>query len=379
MKLFVVGMVLGSGLGYKAKPRQKQYTQPEYPRLGNKLAFQDDFSKLDMNKWHPEITAGGGGNWEFQFYNNDRRTSFVEDNVLYIKPMLTMDYLGMDKDKFLKEGALNLWGNAPGMQCTANAFYGCERSTQGDNIVNPIMSAQLRTVDSFNFKYGRVEIEAKMPRGDWIWPAIWLMPKHHAYGGWPASGEIDIVESRGNLDNCHGDGVSTVSSALHWGTHWSKSMYNLTSGKITSDGTDFSRKFTKFTLEWTQERIRTLADGKVIMDVHFDEPLFKRGKYSKTEFNPWANSEKSRNNAPFDEEFYLILNVAVGGVNGFFPDTPGVRGVRHQEALEEHRRKRLQELLQRQRPMAQDMERRKRPSLFSNGDQERQSLHQLIP
>ncbi|KAJ9088736.1 hypothetical protein DSO57_1020142 [Entomophthora muscae] len=318
--------MLGLSIGDKSKYRQKQYARPKYPGRFNKLAFKDTFSKLDMNKWRPEITAGGGGNWEFQFYNNDRRTSFVEDNVLYIKPMLTMDYLGMDAEMFLKEGGLNLWGNTPGMQCTANGFYGCERSTQGDNIVNPIMSAQLRTANSFNFRYGRVEIEAKLPRGDWIWPAIWLMPKHHAYGGWPASGEIDVVEARRNSDNCHGDGISTVASTLHWGTHWSKSMYELTTGKAKSGGSDFSRKFTKFTLEWTQEHIRTLADGKVILDVRFDEPFFKRGNYSKTEFNPWANSEKSRNNAPFDEEFYLILNVAVGGVNGFFPDTPGYGG-----------------------------------------------------
>ncbi|KAJ9076332.1 3-glucan binding protein [Entomophthora muscae] len=289
--------MLGLSIGDKSKYRQKQYARPKYPGRFNKLAFKDTFSKLDMNKWRPEITAGGGGNWEFQFYNNDRRTSFVEDNVLYIKPMLTMDYLGMDVEKFLKEGGLNLWGNTPGMQCTANGFYGCERSTQGDNIVNPIMSAQLRTVNSFNFRYGRVEIEAKLPRGDWIWPAIWLMPKHHAYGGWPASGEIDIVEARGNSDNCHGDGISTVASTLHWGTHWSKSMYELTTGKAKSGGADFSRKFTKFTLEWTEEHIRTLADGKVILDVRFDEPFFKRGNYSKTEFNPWANSEKSRKNA----------------------------------------------------------------------------------
>jgi len=56
----------------------------------------------------------------------------------------------------------------------------------------------LRTAESFAFKYGRVEVKAKTPVGDWLWPAIWLLPKDQEYGQWPASGEIDIFESRGN-------------------------------------------------------------------------------------------------------------------------------------------------------------------------------------
>lgn len=56
----------------------------------------------------------------------------------------------------------------------------------------------MRTAETFSFKYGRVEIKAKLPKGKWIWPALWLLPKHSIYGNWPASGEIDIMESRGN-------------------------------------------------------------------------------------------------------------------------------------------------------------------------------------
>ena len=72
------------------------------------------------------------------------------------------------------------------------------RSGNGNNYLNPINSARLRTVKSFNIKYARVEVRAKIPRGDWLWPAIWMMPKNAQYGNWPASGEIDIMESRGN-------------------------------------------------------------------------------------------------------------------------------------------------------------------------------------
>ena len=61
------------------------------------------------------------------------------------------------------------------------------------------MSAKITTTESFKFKCGRVEAKDKLLNGDWLWPAIWLLPRHNEYGNWPASGEIDIMESRGNV------------------------------------------------------------------------------------------------------------------------------------------------------------------------------------
>ncbi len=55
------------------------------------------------------------------------------------------------------------------------------------------MSGKLTTVNSFAFTYGRVEVKAKLPKGDWLWPAIWALPRYNEYGEWPASGEIDIM------------------------------------------------------------------------------------------------------------------------------------------------------------------------------------------
>lgn len=73
-------------------------------------------------------------------------------------------------------------------------FYaGCERMAQGQsggNYINPIQSAKLRTIDSVSLRYGKVEVRARLPVGDWLWPAIWMMPKYSAYGSWPASGEF---------------------------------------------------------------------------------------------------------------------------------------------------------------------------------------------
>ena len=102
------------------------------------------------------------------------------------------------------------------------SFYGCERVGDGGNIINPVSSARLRTAHSFAFTYGKVEVRAKLPEGDWLWPAIWMLPLKQGnffwifqdlsvfeifpffcmkkeYGLWPTSGEIDIMESRGNL------------------------------------------------------------------------------------------------------------------------------------------------------------------------------------
>ena len=72
--------------------------------------------------------------------------------------------------------------------------------------MNPIQSARLRTAKSFSFRYGRLEVEAKMPKGDWLWPAVWLLPRYQKYGTWPQSGEIDLLESRGNENLFDGDG-----------------------------------------------------------------------------------------------------------------------------------------------------------------------------
>lgn len=160
------------------------------------VIFFDDFDNFNLSTWQHEITGGGGGNYEFQYYTNNRSNSYVKDGTLYIKPTLTSDKYD---EEFIKHGTLNLEGAYPANLCTAPAWNGCNRvgNYEAGYIVNPIQSARIRTVNSFSFTYGRVEVEAKMPKGDWIWPAIWLLPTDNAYGDWPASGEIDLLESKG--------------------------------------------------------------------------------------------------------------------------------------------------------------------------------------
>src|SRR3546814_18014545 len=77
------------------------------------------------------------------------------------------------------------------------------------------------TQSKFDLKYGRIEWKAKLPRGDWLWPALWLLPTNDKYGEWPASGEIDVMESRGNNLSYTVDdvpaGYDSFASTLHYG------------------------------------------------------------------------------------------------------------------------------------------------------------------
>jgi len=71
---------------------------------------------------------------------------------------------------------MDLWGGSEADKCTTNAFYGCMRTSGAPNYLNPIKSAKVYTSKSFTLKYGTVEVSAKLPKGDWIWPAIWMLP-----------------------------------------------------------------------------------------------------------------------------------------------------------------------------------------------------------
>ncbi|KAG2203113.1 hypothetical protein INT47_004920, partial [Mucor saturninus] len=283
------------------------------------LVFEDHFDTLNFKNWQHEISLSGGGNWEFQYYTNNRTNSYVEDGILYLKPSMTADTVGEDALK--SGGKINLYSGAPSEDCTDNANFGCERMSgpvAGGNYLNPIQSARIRTIDSVTLRYGKVEVRARLPRGDWIWPAIWMLPKYSAYGSWPASGEIDIMESKGNQKSPHGNS-SQIVSTLHWGPHTYLNKYFLTQGEIfAQDGEDdFSEDFHTFGMEWNSEGLRTYVDDTTVLTVDFDQTAWQRGQFTKPTLNPWKGGDIS---APFDQEFYLVMNVAVGGVNGYWPE-----------------------------------------------------------
>jgi len=82
-----------------------------------KVLMRDDFDHFNMTRWKHEITMGGGGNWEFEYYTNNRTNSFVKDGVLHLQPTLTADTVGEDT---VRHGSMDLWGGAPASLCTSN-------------------------------------------------------------------------------------------------------------------------------------------------------------------------------------------------------------------------------------------------------------------
>ena len=288
--------------------------------LESKLVFEDNFDTLDFQKWRHDITLAGGGNWEFQLYDNNRSTTFTKNGLLNIKPVLTEDKIGAQA---VRNGyTYDLWGGSPADQCTANNFYGCSRTSNGNNYINPVMSGKLTTVNSFNFTYGRVEVRAKLPKGNWLWPAIWMLPRYNEYGIWPASGEIDIMESRGNVNypKQSGGGPETFGSALHWGPDYFTNQFSKTFAEKTATNGTFADGFNTFGLYWDNKTIYTYLNNdsnRVLQVNHSTQSYWDRAGISNRS-NPWQYSPNK--NAPFDKPYYIILNLAVGGTGGYFAE-----------------------------------------------------------
>ncbi|TDT70460.1 glycosyl hydrolase family 16 [Hypnocyclicus thermotrophus] len=150
-------------------------------------------------------------------------------------------------------------------------------------------SSRLKTQGKFSFTYGTVEVKAKLPKGKGIWPAIWMLGENISTKGWPDCGEIDIMELLGDnpskiYGTIHGPGYS--------GANGKSSNYTLSSG-------DFSDDFHIFKVEWDITSIKWYVDN----EMYHEE---KRSNISN-----WV----------FDDDFFIILNVAVGGN---WPESPDI-------------------------------------------------------
>lgn len=215
-----------------------------------KLVWSDEFDNGEMpdaTKWTYEVGDGcpqlcGFGNNEKQNYTKARH-----ENVRL-----------MD-GKLIIEAHMENWGNSD--------------FTSGKLISNP----------SGSWKYGKIEVKAKLPEGRGVWPAIWMMPTHKAYGSWPKSGEIDIMEHVGYMkDSIYGTVHTEAFNHIH-GTQ--------KGGQIFKD--NLSKQYHVYGIEWEEDKIDFLVDG-------FSYFTFEKTADRSAEW-------------PFDQEFYLILNVAVGG------------------------------------------------------------------
>ncbi|MBN2011871.1 glycoside hydrolase family 16 protein [candidate division KSB1 bacterium] len=225
---------------------------------GYEAVWNDEFDgdQLDLTKWEYEVNADGGGNNELQYYTDRSQNSWVKDGVLVIQA--------------LKENYTGTGGQ------------------------RDYTSARIRTRNKGDWNYGRFEIRAKLPYGKGLWPAIWMLPTDWIYGGWAASGEIDIMELIGHQPN-------KVYGTLHYGGTSPNNVHTGDSYTLTSG--NFASEFHVFRLDWEPDQFRWYVD-----DVLYE---------TQTE---WY-CDKSAFPAPFNQRFHMLLNVAVGGNWPGSPDT----------------------------------------------------------
>lgn len=215
-----------------------------------KLVWSDEFdgAKLDFTKWAVEENGHGGGNGELQYYVDRPQNVRVENGQLVLEA---------------RREPFNLAG-----------------------VRKDFTSGRIRTKHRADWTYCRVEVRAKLPAGRGIWPAVWMLPREEKYGGWAASGEIDIIELVGHEPN-------KLHATLHFGGGWPKNQ-QATKSTTLERGT-FADDFHVFAIEWEREEFRWFLDGK---------------EYARQ--RQWR-SEAGEFPAPFDQPFYLIMNLAVGG------------------------------------------------------------------
>ncbi|KAF9448411.1 glycoside hydrolase family 16 protein [Macrolepiota fuliginosa MF-IS2] len=323
------------------------------------MVMDEDFDSADgifgeNGKFFREVDMSGFGNGEFEMTTSSDNNSYVRNGHLYITPTLTSDAIGADAVvdghifnitdcTFNITQGLGYTSSIPQFVNTsaigmdqafdADGYYracsAVSNATSGQ-IINPVQSARISTKKTASIKYGRVEVVAKIPKGS-FWPAIWMLPVDNKYGAWPLSGEIDIMESRGNGIRYPKQGSNYVRGSLNWGPVSFLNRVWQTYGWWTQRRTSYGDDFHTFALEWTEDFIRIYVDTRLhhLLDLRIKESFWNRGDFPRVVqngseavilTNPWSNGS---NSAPFDQPFYLIMNVAVGGTNGWFPDGSG--------------------------------------------------------
>jgi beta-glucanase (GH16 family) len=255
---------------------------------GWRLVWSDEFEGpgIDPAKWGLEDDCWGGGNEERQCYVPGTRNAAVEDGRLVI----------VARRERVSGPAL------PHSQRAGAA-------KPGETVTRAFSSAKLTTRGKAAWRFGRIEVRARLPQGQGTWPAIWMLPEADLYGPWAASGEIDILEAV-NLGvpcrACPGGLENTILGTLHFGGRWPDNR---------QAGTEFAFPpvldggFHTYTLIWSPDRMLWLVDG---------QPFAERRPAE------WSTTGSARPGAPFDQPFHLILNLAIGGR---LPEGRGIGGV----------------------------------------------------
>lgn len=223
------------------------YTAPTtYP--GYTLAWSDEFNGTSLNTSDWTVEGGDGcpnvcgwGNNELEFYTGRSENLFFQDGKMIV-------------------------------EARKEAYNGKNYTS------SKIVSRGKKT-----FKFGRIDIRAILPKGKGIWPAFWLLPQSNLFGGWPTSGEIDMMEMVGHEAN-------KTYGTVHYGPGPGSTQV---SRSTTLSSGVFNDEFHVFSLEWKQDQIKWFLDGNLFSTVN------------KTDLTAGVY--------PFNEDFFFIINLAVGG------------------------------------------------------------------
>ncbi|KAF4509577.1 hypothetical protein G6O67_003739 [Ophiocordyceps sinensis] len=327
--LIVAGLIL---LGFIGAGVISFFMVMPYRDLPYCLVHEDRFDTLNSDIWSHEVQLDGFGTGSFDWTTTDPKNAYVDGQGLHIVPTLTNETTPLTSDQLFANHTLDLLRDG---SCTNRRNTSCiahSDPTEG-KMLPPVRSARLSTKGRRSIRYGKIEVVAKLPKGDWIWPSIWMMPEDSVYGPWPRSGEIDIMESRGNSRNYPEGGRNYYYGTLHWGpTTETNAYWRTTNAKKIRRG-DYSSSFHTFGVQWTPRYIYFYVDSRV-RQIQFtgfrpDRQLYDLGRFAQMAenqtllANPWATSNATTGNAPFDQKFYLILSVSVGSRNGWFLDHVG--------------------------------------------------------
>lgn len=238
--------------------------------------WSDEFEKpaIDAAKWGFDIDCWGGGNDERQCYTKSPRNASIIDGKLVI--------------------------TARRQRFTGPALPLAQRARASDpraETTKDFTSARLTTRGKAAWRYGRIEVRARLPQGQGTWPAIWMLPESDTYGAWAASGEIDILEAV-NLGvacaTCPGGRENTILGTLHFGGVWPHNKFkgDETPAPEVLDG------FHTYTFEWQPDRMIWKINGRT---------------FAERKRSEWWSAGSSTPGAPFDRKFHLIVNLAIGG------------------------------------------------------------------
>lgn len=271
-----------------------------------KLILNEDFNYLNESLWSREVKIPLEPDYEFCVYHNDNHPYLVQiiDGILRIQPIILEDLYGVNITFY---GKLILAG------CTSIIPQECSQNAEAFNILPPIISAKLNTKTQFAFKYGKIEIRAKFPEGDWLYPELWLEPLYSLYGPNYASGRVLLGFARGNVNLVDAKDFGQIFDArkLEFGFRsGSSTIKEEIVHKIMDRGSRWNQDFHVYTTIWNENGFEFLVDGEEI------------GRLTSTTKGSWLNQfniSSITNISPFDQEFYISIGVGVGG-RRVFPD-----------------------------------------------------------